>query len=361
MQTISVQISDFRDALKRSFHAKLKNPVPVLEYVKIATGSIIATDLDMTTVIPLDMSGNWEDGILLPLRHVEALLRGQRGEMTITRGDGPADCAILTIGTTRWEVPSLPTSNFPAIPARLPASVEVHGEALATLIRRTIIALPKITESRYSLMAVLLQATSNRLELSASDGCRLSIASTTESVGELDTLIAPSALRWLARFAVKDTVKIGADAKYQCFSTPRGTLFSRVVPGRFPGTNKVLTESRQNPIIVCADPGHIVAALRQVATCTDERSGCVTWVLDGKLTLSASGIDMGSAKAEVDAEITWPAGRDLWTNGFNMHYTEDFLTRLGTEMPILRFSSESMEAAHFSIPGWEYIVMPMKI
>jgi DNA polymerase III sliding clamp (beta) subunit (PCNA family) len=394
----------FTAALKASLKPDTKIRIPVLQYVQLIAGHIISTDLGLTTIVdyPAAVAEPLETGFLLPYKQAVDVLAGESGPLTIaftpatpivplTRSAhdstcpaladeyDPCECGYadeleahqylpdglvtLSVGECEYSF-NVPTiSHFPVTPAPIPASLTVDGKEFKTMLDRIIFAVSK-EESRYTLNGALLAASGSTVEMVATDGHRLSRAVTHNGSGEIQALITLSALEWLAK-QTGSIIEIGASSEYQSFSTPGKTLIAKPLHGSFPNYRAVMPCA--NPISAAFNaPAALAKTLARVAKCADSRSGAVKWTLNGSLELNACSSEVGSAFAILECPVTgWEAVEDSFPEhklslGLSAPYVLDFLKKLG-DTPFIGAFRDAQSSALFSVPNWDYVIMPMGI
>lgn len=360
---ITTTVESFVAALKNSYVEK-KPTIPVLTSVLVTKDSVIGTNLDLATILPFDGKGKGE--FLLPHKQTLDILAGEHGpltiECTVTLKDNAKDVirkAKLTVGTMEFELDSMDRGNFPEVPKPAEASLTVDGSALKTLIERTRISISKGIE-RYTLNGTLLKAASGTITMVATDGHRLSLA-TTEGKGKIDdTIVLKAATEWLYKNC-QEEVSIGLDSSTQTFKVANGILVARKLTGQFPDYTKVMP-TRNNIVARFTSTQEFINILKRVAKCADERSGCVrVSVAPASVTLSAERSERGSAKGAIQCSTTGIEANDANLNvGFNYGYIEDFLKVVNGSEFTFSFR-DAQSAGLLQAPGIDYALMPMRI
>jgi DNA polymerase-3 subunit beta len=138
--------------------------------------------------------------------------------------------------------------------------------------------------------------------------------------------------------------------------SPRATITSRLVEGRFPKWRDVFP-TRSKAVKLELTVGPIFSAVRQAAIATDQDSQGIDFTFaDGTLLLAAKASDVG--RSRIETPISYDGPKIELT--MNHKYVADFFKVLD---PDKMFSLEVMDAdsaAVFSTDdGYGYVVMPV--
>jgi DNA polymerase-3 subunit beta len=142
------------------------------------------------------------------------------------------------------------------------------------------------------------------------------------------------------------------------FSLGPVVLTSKLIDGTFPDYGRVIPVGNDKILVV--DKGEFAAAVDRVSTVSSERGRAVKLSLaNGKLTLSVTNPDSGSATEELEVEY----GADALDIGFNSRYLLDITGQIEGEKARLKLSDpgsptllEDGEQA-----GALYVLMPMRV
>lgn len=340
-----------------------KTPLPVLTTVKVDGNKLIATDLDLWTVVPFDGAVKGTGSFLIPWKQAVSLLSGEKGKLTIeyqepkVKKDKPVPerTVKLTVNDCEYDLVTMNVTNFPQMPELADPTLTVDAKAFKKLLNRTTFAISP-EQSRYVLNGAQLFAEEGNVTLVATDGHRLAIDSTVADGAFPKTIVPYYALDYLSK-RLKDTVSIGEKGDYITFQTNGITVISRKLLGKFPEYEKVIPKNKERPITTkipsCAKLASVVS---RVAKCADTRSHAITLTANGTITLSAQSLETGKATATLPAEVK---GGEV-TIGLSADYLLDFLKAAGDTEVVLRLSKPD-ECAMFTIGEYKYIVMPMRL
>jgi DNA polymerase-3 subunit beta len=338
-----------------------KSKIPILANVAIRSVSgelqFVGTDLETGGTTSVEAHGD-DFAVTIPahlalkyLKKVsepEVRLIAEGEKLTIKHGED-----------SEATIEGMSVESFPELPAMPNSLIALSG--LADALPRVIMAI-SAEESRFTLNGALLEIRDGARMVST-DGHRLSVVDIqADSTDPVRAIVPRFALNEINRLG-EDSVLFSADESHVFFSTGKRTVISRKLTGNFPDWERVMPKDYPNVATIDAD------GLRKhgerVALFCDERSHAMQFTLaDSKLTISS--MSCGSGKAKASIATTWEV--PTWTSGFNWEYVLDFLKMAPKTAFDLKFSTEDMEknggnarAAVFTLPGWQYVVMPMRV
>jgi DNA polymerase-3 subunit beta len=347
-------------ALKASIKPEAKTSIPVLRFAKLSNNTLTMTDLDMYSIVEFKATGKGE--FLIPYRQTLDALAGEKGPLEITfipakkqkdAKDDPTERVSFNFAGSEFTFDTMRLSYFPNTPKLAAASLTVKRETFKKLLAQTRFAISQ-QESRYTLNGALLVATQDTIKVIATDGHRLSHAVAYEgTLAEMKTLVARDALDWL-NTRIGEDVSIGVDEHNQTFRTGGKILISRILGGQFPNYEAVMPRDLKITGTIPSATA-LFTSLTRIAKCSDERSGCVTFRFDKESTISASSTERGSASAPLDIAVNGSL-----KIGLNSTYVLDFLKAVG-DVPVEVGVRDPQSSVKFSVEGFDYIVMPMRL
>ena len=151
-------------------------------------------------------------------------------------------------------------------------------------------------------------------------------------------------------------IKVAARANDLMVQSPRATIYSRLVEGRFPKWQDILKDRPDASQIEMA-VGPFFAAVRQAAIVTSEESRGVDFTFDdGTLTLAGLAADVGQSRIEIPISHEGPKIQI----SLDHRYVTDFLKVLDLQKSVtLAVENNEGPAAVFTDDGYTYVVMPM--
>lgn len=400
LNRIEVSALSLREALEVAVTEK-KTTIPVLTYVLLQPNEngirILSTDLELAAITDIAGTSSTDKPILIPFRKVLDLLKSETGSAVFSyretvdtvmdrkRGeykdgvwtDGEefereerSHDITLEVGSVSYELSALNASDFPALPEMLAPQFHVPGPQFKAMLSRTVFAISR-EESRYTLNGMLLKGAHGQLILVATDGHRLAMER-MEVDGlplKLDAIIPTPAVNWLGKHLAKMDAGVCVGEEHITFALPniQTVLIARRVKGQFPNYEAVMPRKDSiNHVAVFAAANGLSKVLTKVSQMADERSKAVKWRLSGTCDLSAQSSETGKALALVQATVTHAEGYEILPEvsiGLSTSYVLDFLKAAGKN-PVTMSVKDHETAAVFavpSIPGYAYIVMPMRM
>jgi DNA polymerase-3 subunit beta len=133
---------------------------------------------------------------------------------------------------------------------------------------------------------------------------------------------------------------------------------TKLVEGKFPDYNRVIPRNHKNAVVLGRAP--LLASLQRAAILTSEKfKGVRVNIEPGVLRIASSNAEQEEAKEELEIDYSG----DAIEIGFNVNYLIDVLANSAQEMVKLELQDSSASAL-FSVPempGFKYVVMPMRI
>ena len=403
LNSIDVSAESLREALELAV-AEKKSTIPVLTHVLLQPSTtgirVVSTDLDLTVLTDIEGSAANETRILIPFRKVFDLLKGEKGRAYLSyretvetvnerkRGEYKDDewvegeeferedrsfAIVLEVGSVSYEVAAMNAANFPVSPEIGAPQFHIPSPEFKGMLSRAVFAISK-EESRYTLNGLLLRAEKGKVLIAATDGHRMAVETLElAQAKKAETIIPTPAITWLSKHLDKLDAGIHIGEEYAVFSLPNihSVLIARKVKGQFPNYEAVMPrqDAIRHTATFPAGDG-LAKVLTKVTQMADGRSGAVKWNLNGACELSAHSSENGKATAAVEANVTHRvvdgdmiATADEVAIGLNSSYVLDFL-KIAGKNPVTMSLKDGASAALLevpSIPGYSYILMPMRL
>ncbi len=135
-------------------------------------------------------------------------------------------------------------------------------------------------------------------------------------------------------------------------------LTSKLIDGTFPDYQRVIPSGNDKRLIV--DKGDFAASVDRVSTISSERGRAVKLSMtDGRMTLSVTNPDSGSATEEIEVEYD-AAPLDI---GFNARYLMDIAQQLDGDTALLKLPDPGSPTVIQDREGASalYVLMPMRV
>lgn len=346
-----------------------KSTIPILSNVLIETASdssisLIATDLDVSLQTECVAESATKGSIVLQARKLFDIVRNlPEAGIDFTKEDN--DWVKIVCASSQFRIVGQAKEHFPSTPKTEKTGLMIPSKIINGLINRTIFAITQ-EESRYALNGALLSHGDGKLQMVATDGHRLALASANVEAGKhkenVKVIIPKKALTELAKLTAgaEDEVEFSMDENHLYFEIQNRHLTSRMLAGQFPNYELVLPKSNDKTITLNADK--ITQAIRRAALMADERShGVKVDLASGKLGISSQSADVGEAKEAIPLDYT---GESV-SIGFNAAYLLEFLNVVSTDDVLLELKDEQSPAllrpSGDEEFDYKYVVMPMRL
>ena len=368
-----MKISCDREQLLQAFQtvasvAPARSPKPILQNVKLEVADdsavLLATDLEIgirhqvsgvdiqspgVVVLNVTKFGSILRESTDETIHIEAdsqgaVIRGERSQFRLS-AENPADFPQVT---------SFEETGFYEIPARL----------LRELIHRTEFATDN-ESSRYALGGVKLEFGEDQITAIGTDGRRLAkmtgpiVTSGSPSESTQVTIVPTRAMQLIYRAVAPSDAEVQLALKGNeiLVHTPRATISSRLLEGRFPDWRKVFPESGQGGVHLELPISSTQAAVRQAAIVTSEESRGVDFTFgEGMLVMSGRAAEVGQSRVELPINYD---GEELAIT-LDPKFVIDFLKVLDADKTFKIEAQDSESAALCSTDdGYGYVIMPL--
>ncbi|HEV3004574.1 MAG TPA: DNA polymerase III subunit beta [Pirellulales bacterium] len=347
--------------------APLRSPKPILQNVKFdvapESATMLATDLEIgirvaVPGIEIQVPGS----AVLPIHRFGLILRESSdarlhletdGQGTTVRGD-----------RSEFKLPAENPDEFPTVSGFAESKFhELPARLFKEVIRRTVFA-TDTESSRYALGGVLVELSGEKVVAVGTDGRRLAMmegpahAVEGHTTGDATTIIPTKAMQLIERSLTDGDaeVQLAARPNDVLVRSPRVTIYSRLVEGRFPKWRDVFPR-RSDAVKIELVVGPVYSAVRQAAIVTSEESRGVDFSFaDGKLVLSGQGNQAGQSRVELPIAYD---GAPLAIM-LDPRYVTDFLKVLDAEKTFTIEIKDAESAAVCSTDdGYGYVIMPL--
>ena len=350
-----------------------RNTIPILGNLKLAATAdgrlaVTGTDLDIEMETGCAAQVDRPGALTAPGARLVDIVRKLPAEAQVSLAQEPGESAMkLTAGRSRFTLQTLPESDFPDIPSgEFPHAFALPAPDLARMIAATSFAI-STEETRYYLNGIYLHTVEAegglRLTAVATDGHRLARFRTPAPAGcaGMPAVIVPrKTVGEIARLLDKEKDEVALSLSGQKIRVEIGgaRLTSKLIDGTYPDYQRVIPQA--NDKVATFGAQELARAADRVATISGERGRSVKLALDdGRLTLSVSNPDAGSATEEVECE--WDAGP--FEIGFQARYLAEILATLGGDTVEARLADPGSPSV-WAKPGDAElltVLMPMRV
>jgi DNA polymerase-3 subunit beta len=349
-----------------------RNTIPILSNVLLqADGRTLrlkATDLDIEVTEAIAADVAQAGATTLPAHTLYDITRklpdGAQVSLEIT---GESGQLLMRSGRSRFNLQSLPESDFPDLAAGdLSHTFKLAAGDLQKLISKTQFAI-SMEETRYSLTGIFLHTPEvdghTMLRAVATDGHRLArveIPAPAGAAGMPGVIIPRKTVSEIQKLVedIDAEVTIELSTTKARFTFGDVVLTSKLIDGTFPDYARVIPSGNDKRLIVDCKP--FAMAVDRVSTISSERGRAVKLSLaDGKLTLSVTNPDSGSAVEELEVDYD-STPLDI---GFNARYLLDITQELDSDTALFKLADPGSPTIIQDRDGAAalYVLMPMRV
>jgi DNA polymerase-3 subunit beta len=357
-------LSAFQNA---SAVAPTRSPKPILQNVKLDAradgGELLATDLEVG--IRIDVPGIEAEApgsVILSIGRFGSILRETSDAKLRLESDGNG--VIVRGEHSEFRLPAENPAEFPAVSEFAEQKYHVvPARALSQLIRRTSFA-TDAESSRYALGGVLLELTADKITAVGTDGRRLAMMEAPaqgvggHATGDDMTIVPTRSMHLIEKILTEPDaeVHVAARANEVLVKSPRATLYSRLVEGRFPKWRDVFPK-RPDAVRIELSVGPLYSAVRQAAIVTSEESRGVDFTFEqGKLILAGRAPEVGQSRVELPVAYDGAAV----SISLDPRFFNDFLKVLEPETTVtLELKDAESAAVCHTADGYAYVIMPL--
>jgi DNA polymerase III subunit beta len=349
-----------------------RNTIPILANVLIeATNdrlSLKSTDLEIeaSESTPAEVA---QTGATTVAAHVlfDIVRKLPDGAQVSLEATGQAGQMTLRSGRARFQLQSLPASDFPDLTAgEFPHKFAIPAVELKRLIESTQFAI-STEETRYYLNGIYLHAMESNgaqmLRAVATDGHRLArveCAAPKGAIGMPGVIVPRKAVTEIQKLLEDPSQEVQVEisptkARFQFGDV---TLTTKLIDGTFPDYARVIPSGNDKRLVLDRDT--FFNAVDRVATLSSERGRAIKLsIADSKVILSVNNPDSGSANDEIEAEYD-AAPIDI---GFNARYLLDILGQLASDTALIKMSDAGSPTTLQDREGAAalYVLMPLRV
>jgi DNA polymerase-3 subunit beta len=349
-----------------------RNTIPILANVLIRADksklSLKATDLDLEVIDAVAAEVAPGGSTTVPAHMFYEIVRKlPEGSQIVLEASGDRAVLAIRAGRSRFTLQTLPESDFPDLAAgEMTHHFSVPAADLKRLIDKTQFAI-STEETRYYLNGIYLHTAgtgkSAKLRAVATDGHRLAQVelSLPDGAAGMPGIIIPRKTVGEVQRLIEDAeaeVAIDLSQGKIRFTLGDVILTSKLIDGTFPDYARVIPLGNDKELVV--DKKDFEASVDRVSTVSSERGRAVKLsVSSGKLTLSVTNPDSGSATEEIEVEYD----AEPIDIGFNSRYLLDIAAQIEGEVAVLKLADPGSPTLiqDKDAQGALYVLMPMRV
>jgi DNA polymerase-3 subunit beta len=371
---IRVERDGFADAV--AWAARIlpqKAALPVLAGLRLeatADGGLglAGFDYEVSAQAQLDVTVAEAGSVLVPGRLLAEITRSLPGQPIDLATDGSR--LVLTCGSSRFQLPTLPLAEYPTLPEMPEVSGTVGSDAFAAAVSSVAIAAGR-DDALPVLTGVRVEIDGEKVTLAATDRYRLAVRTLRWSPTDPSlqaTALVPArtladAAKALTTGAEVTLALAGAGSGEGMLGLAGGTrrATTRLLDGEFPKYRSLLPDT--SSAVATVDAAALTEAVRRVALVASRTSPIrLSFSADG-LTLEAGGLDDAEAAESLPADFEG----DPLTIAFNATYLLDGLGSLDSDEAQLSFTAPTKPAVLTGKTGPDddadhrYLLMPVRL
>jgi DNA polymerase-3 subunit beta len=349
-----------------------RNTIPILANVLIraegARVALKATDLDLEVIETISAETVAPGATTVPAHMFYDIVRKlPEGAQIVLEASGDRAVLAIRAGRSRFTLQTLPESDFPDLAAgEMTHTFKLAAADLKRLIDKTQFAI-STEETRYYLNGIYFHtagaANAPTLRGVATDGHRLAQFDLPlpEGAGGMPGIIVPrKTVGEVQRLIENGEAEVAVELSQGKirFTHASVVLTSKLIDGTFPDYARVIPVGNDKELVV--DKKEFEQAVDRVSTVSSERGRAVKLSLsDGKLMLSVTNPDSGSAAEEIEAEYR----SEPLDIGFNSRYLLDIAAQIDGEQAVLKLADPGSPTliADRDAKGALYVLMPMRV
>lgn len=332
-----------------SFVVKLlpqRNPQPILAGVLIEASdaglSLAAFDYEASARTTIEATVDEPGTILVHgrlLSEIASRLPNAPIQVAVDEDGG----IVLTCGSARFTLASMPVQEYPAIPEVTGDTGVVPAEDFATAIAQVAFAASR-DDVTPVLTGVQLEVSGTQLSLVATDRYRVALREIPWDRGgtasdEATTALVPA--RTLTEvgktFAHGGDISIAfsgsGDREIIAFTAGNKTVTSLLIKGNFPPVRRLFPEQTEHHAVL--NTAELAEAVRRVSLVLDRSAPLRFTFTTDSVSMDASGTEQARATESVDAHLV---GDDV-TLGLNPQYLLESLGAVKSEFVRITFTS----------------------
>ncbi len=250
---------------------------------------------------------------------------------------------VLTCGSARFTLASMPVQEYPAIPEVSGDTGLVPAEDFATAIAQVAFAASR-DDVTPVLTGVQLEASGTQLSLVATDRYRVALreipwdGGATASEESTTALVPARTLTEVGKtFAHGGDISIAfsgsGDREIIAFTAGNKTVTSLLIKGNFPPVRRLFPEQTEHHAVL--NTAELAEAVRRVSLVLDRSAPLRFTFTTDSVSMDASGTEQARATESVDANLV---GEDV-TLGLNPQYLLESLGAVKSEFVRITFTS----------------------
>ena len=279
---------------------------------------------------------------------------------------------ILTCGRSKFTLPLLPDSEYPALPDLPPRAGKTSGSTFAQAVSQTFVATSK-SDNMPLFTGIRMEIDGENLTLAATDRYRLAVRElqwSPEAVGFSREVVVPGrGLFEVAKALEKSDfvhLDLAADDRGERSLGVEGddrSFTTRLLDGNFPKFRDLLPKDFTSS--ARAETSELLEAIKRVSLVAERNMPVRLRISDGEIELTVGAQDETQAVEAVEGQLD---GEPM-TIAFNPAFLSEGLAALGASTTVIRFNDPSKpavivgaaEAGAEPNDDYQYLLMPVRV
>lgn len=320
-----------------------RSTMPILNHILFTlqgnTLSLRSTDIEITYMLNLDVSGDEDGAVALPVRLLQEITT-ELPDTELTFAWSDDNRVTLSTSSGTYKIVGRPAMDFPEAPELGPvSSLEIKSHVLKRTVEKTVFAVSK-DELKPALLGVLFELGKDQIRAVATDGHRL-VKYTNRDFSspdfEANIIVPPKFLSLIQSFLDDaDTINLSVGEKYISVANETATIFSRLIEEQYPDYGSVIPGTNDKTVTLSSS--ELGTTVRRVSIFSNRTTHQVALKLHpGYMEVFTEDPEAStSAKEQVLAEYD---GEEL-TLGYNSIYLKDMLKNVETDRVVFRLGTE---------------------
>lgn len=284
--------------------------------------------------------------------------------------------AVLTCGSSRFTLPTLPVEDYPALPGLPPVTGKLGSTAFASAVSQVAIAAGR-DDTLPVLTGVRIEIAGEKITLASTDRYRLAVRELVwrpEDPEVTGAALIPArtladAAKALAAAGAETSIAIGSGPSGEAlagFSCGARHSTTRLIDGQFPDYRRLLPPT--SPLSAEVEVSPLVDAARRVSLVAARTAPILLTFSAGEVVLEAGAGGEAQAREAIAANFDGPTLSIAFNPGYLLDGlgaldSDSVLVGFGTDDPLEApkkpavFTGKSADAG----PDYRYLLMPVRL
>lgn len=324
---------------------------------------LVRTDMEMASIHYISAEIVEEGAITIPLKEFSDILKNLPADKEITIYTDSDNKVHIKSGKVKFWVIGTPKTEYPLIPEiEKNNAIALNSKLVKEMVEKTIFS-SSTQETRYVLNGLLWVGSEGKLEIVATDGRRLALASNSAGINKDFKVIIPTKVlgEILKFFSINkpsedDKISLTVSSNQVSFNVKDTTYISRLIEGNFPNYEQVVPSKKNISFEVFTKD--ILAATKRASLCTSDLAGTVKYTL----TQNSLNITASSQKMDFSDEIKIDYAGENFDVSFNPAYVMEVLKNLEGEKCVFSFvnAAQPVLIEQKDNTAFKYVIMPVR-